>query len=151
MANGRYTLWDELTAIWIRAVDLASDAAVPWPVRGGAASLCRALAFEIGEDDVLALRAVKATSACVECFPAAHDLLIAAREVSVDESTLLEPVLARHRLSDVEQDADGAPGKEICRYEVSLPIRVEVCGCHRKGGAARGITESALKRSVAVA
>jgi hypothetical protein len=89
-----FSLWDDLAALWSRALILASDSAVPWPVRGRVASFCRALAFEVAEDNGYALRAVEAANACLECFPLVHDLLIAAREVAVDSSTLLEPMLA---------------------------------------------------------
>ncbi|HEY0468475.1 MAG TPA: hypothetical protein VGC79_29970 [Polyangiaceae bacterium] len=67
---------------------------MPWPVRGRAASLCRTLAFEVAEDDTLALRATETASTCAESFPVAHDLLVAAREVAVDPATPLEPILA---------------------------------------------------------
>jgi len=86
-------LWQDLAVIWSRALHLASDVAMPWPVRGRAASLCRALAFEVAEDDALALRAAETASTCTESFPVAHDLLIAAREVAADPVTLVEPML----------------------------------------------------------
>jgi hypothetical protein len=79
--------------LFSEAAGLSADPAVPWPVRGRAAALCRLLAFEVSEDDSLALRAVSAAAACAESFPAAHDLLIAAREVSADPALLVGPTL----------------------------------------------------------
>ncbi|MEO8903391.1 MAG: hypothetical protein ABI627_17875 [Polyangiaceae bacterium] len=86
-------LWEDLARLWLRAVHLSADPACAWPIRGRAASLARVLAFHVPEDDALALRAVDAASACAESFPAAHDVLIAAREVSVDPGLLVHPML----------------------------------------------------------
>ncbi|MEO7036595.1 MAG: hypothetical protein ABI548_21795 [Polyangiaceae bacterium] len=94
MTTDHQALWDDLSALWSRAIHLSAAPACPWPVRARAASLSRVLAFEISEDDHLALRAIDAASACAESFPVAHDLLIAAREVAVDPALLVGPVLA---------------------------------------------------------
>ncbi|MEO8900312.1 MAG: hypothetical protein ABI488_01810 [Polyangiaceae bacterium] len=93
MPTDHHALWIDLADLWSRAANLSADSAAPWPVRGRAASLARVLAFEISEDDHLALRAIEAASACAESFPAAHDLLIAAREVAVDPAPLVDPML----------------------------------------------------------
>jgi hypothetical protein len=74
-----YALWDDLAALWSRALALASDAAVPWPVRGRAASLCRALAFEIAEDDARALVAVSAASTCIERLRRTGSVVVSGR------------------------------------------------------------------------
>ncbi|MEO7034332.1 MAG: hypothetical protein ABI548_10585, partial [Polyangiaceae bacterium] len=86
-------LWEDLGNFGVRCLVLASDSTAPWPVRSRAAGLCRSLAFEIEERDAHARLAVSAASACAESFPAAHDLLIAARELAADPALLVDPVL----------------------------------------------------------
>ncbi|MEO7036605.1 MAG: hypothetical protein ABI548_21840 [Polyangiaceae bacterium] len=93
MTQDPHVLWEDLAHLWSRAAHLAADLGALRPLRGRAASLARVLAVEISEDDHLALRAVDTATACAESFPAAHDLLIAAREVSVDPALLVGPVL----------------------------------------------------------
>lgn len=93
MANRPYFIRDDIGVLWSKALAIAGDATVVWPVRGHAASICRLLAPEVDFDDALALRAVEAASACAACFPYAHDLLIAARIAARNDAVLVDPVL----------------------------------------------------------
>ncbi len=88
-----YTIRSDIEALWTKALGIASDPAMVWPVRGHAASICLLLAAEVDCDDVLALTAVTAASTMMECSPYTQDLLVAAREIARDESVLLDPML----------------------------------------------------------
>lgn len=88
-----YAFWDDVAALVARAARLAGDPKAAWPVRGRAASLCKVLAYQVAADEALCAACVRAASACVETFPVAQDLLVAARELAPDESRLVAPLL----------------------------------------------------------
>ena len=87
------SLWDDLLAIWSRALALASNAAAPWRVRGRAASLCRVLAFEVAESDASALEVVSAATACIESFPMPGERTAAIAEALGVTTAMLAPTL----------------------------------------------------------
>lgn len=90
VASHPYTIRDDIAALWMKALAVASDPATVWPVLGHAASLCRLLATETDYDNRRGLCAVEVASASITAFPFAHDLLLAARKVVRDEAVLVQ-------------------------------------------------------------
>lgn len=107
VAHDPYVLHEDMATLLTRALEVASNAAQPWPVRGHAARMARLLAPELPWDDRLALRAVEAAEPCILAFPYAHDLLIAARAVADDDSVLVGPML-EYCATAYERSQEGA-------------------------------------------
>lgn len=93
VAGNPYVIRDDIAALWMKALAIAADATIVWPVRGHAASICLLVAAEVDYDDALALTAVTAAATMLECAPYVRDLLVAAREIARDDSVLLDPML----------------------------------------------------------
>jgi hypothetical protein len=87
-----YTLRSDIAALWDKALAVAADATVVWPVRGHAASICLLLAPEMDPSDASAVQAVSVASACAECSPLVHELVVAAHDVAVHDELLLYPL-----------------------------------------------------------
>ena len=98
-ADAPYALWQRVALLLREAARLAGDQRACWPVRGRAATLCRTLASQVAPDEALCADVMNAAQACVESFPVAHDLLLAALELAPDPARLLLPMRRLCRLA----------------------------------------------------
>jgi hypothetical protein len=91
-ADVPHELWSRVALLLREAARLAGDQRACWPVRGRAAHLCRVVAPQVAEDEALCADVMLAANACVDTFPVAHDLLIAAVELAPDPARLVIPM-----------------------------------------------------------